>query len=246
MEKQIIDKFIRKYNLGGSIESVKWTINSESKVLGVSAKSEDRNTIVYVELSPFEGIGESCEFGVYDTKKLKQLTGNFDTQFDVEVNKKDNEVRSLKFSDANTEVLFVASSLAVVSSTPAPKDLPPFEVEVVFDEHLSKWFNKAKSSLNSVSTFTLVNDKKGNMNLVLGYSTNNTDRITRVVPTTEGKNVLQQPLHFQANVLKEILSANEECDQAILKVSERGLANITFDKDGYKSNYFMVAVPDID
>jgi len=246
MEKQLLDKFIRKYNLGGNIESVKWSINGVDKTLKVAAKSEDRNTVVYVELANFDGIADTIEFGVYETKKMRQLMSVFDQTFDVAVNKKGDEVRSLDLSDKNMEVRFVASSLSVVSSVPSPKDTPEFEVEVVVDEEFSKNFNKAKSALPGADTFTLMNGKKGGLKLVLGYSSNNTDRITMDVQTLDGKDTLPNPLHFQAGVLKEILSANEDCDKAVFRVSERGLANVTFEKDNYKSSYFMVALPDVD
>lgn len=246
MQKQLVDKFIRKYNLGGNIESVKWSVNDQDKTLKVAAKSEDRNTVVYVELTNFDGITDTIDFGVYETKKLRQLMGVFDQSFDVTVNKKGDEVRSLDLSDANMEVRFVASSLSVVSSIPSPKDTPPFDVDIVVNETFTKNFYKAKSALPGADTFTLMNGKKGGLKLILGYSSNNTDRITMDVETLDGKDTLPNPLHFQSGVLKEILSANEECEQAVLRVSERGLANVVFEKDNYKSSYFMVALPDVD
>ena len=92
MQKQLVDKFIRKYNLGGNIESVKWSVNDQDKTLKVAAKSEDRNTVVYVELTNFDGITDTIDFGVYETKKLRQLMGVFDQSFDVTVNKKGDEI----------------------------------------------------------------------------------------------------------------------------------------------------------
>lgn len=246
MERSLLDKFIKKYNLNGNIESVRWSVDGGEKTLKVSAKSEDQNTVVYVTMEGFDAIDEEVDFGVYETKKLRQLLNVFDTEFSVAVNKKDDEVRSLDFSDANVEVRFVASSVSVVSTAPQPKGTPEFQVEILVDENFTEKFNRAKSALPGADTFTLMNNKSGDLQLILGYSNNNTDRITMSVTTAEGKGTLKSPLHFQSNILKEILSANEDCDHAVLKVSERGLANVSFVTDKYKSSYFMVAIPDVD
>jgi len=245
MERALLDKFIKKYNLSGNIEAVRWSVNGKDKKLEVAAKAEDKNTVVYVEMDGFDAIPDDVDFGVYETKKLRQMLNVFEKEFTIAVNKKDDEVRSLDFSDSNLEVRFVASSLSVVSTAPKPKGDPDFQVEIVIDESFVDKFNRAKSALPGADTFTLMNDKNG-LQLVLGYSSNNTDRITMTVKTEEGKDTLRSPLHFQSNVLKEILSANEDCDNAVLKVSERGLANISFNGDKYKSNYYMVAIPDVD
>lgn len=245
MDKLVLEKFIEKYNVGG-LEAVKWTVNSTNKTLSVAAKTEDRNTIVYVELSGFDGIAEDAEFGVFETSKLKNRLGVFNEQCNVVVNRNNDRVTSLDLSDDQMEVRFVASDLSVVSSAPAAKGLPEFEVEVLIDEKFIGNYKKAKSSLSEAEKFTLMNDKKGNLKLVLGYSSNNTDRITMDVQALDGKKTLSQPLSFQAGVLKDILLANDECDRAVLRVSSKGLSNVSFDKDGFKSNYFMVAIPDSD
>ena len=49
-----------------------------------------------------------------------------------------------------------------------------------------------------------------------------------------------------ATNFKEILSANKECESAILEVSPDGIAKITFKIDNYKSTYYLVAVQDVD
>jgi hypothetical protein len=170
----------------------------------------------------------------------------FDSEFEVAVNKKNDEVRSLNFSDARMEVQFVASSLEVVSNAPQPKGVPTFDVEILVNEKFVDRFNRAKAALPTADSFTLQNSKDGELQLILGYSNNNTDRITMPVETADGKGTLKKPLHFQSNVLKEILSANDETELATLQVSERGLAHINFNGDKYKSSYYMVAIPDID
>ena len=53
-------------------------------------------------------------------------------------------------------------------------------------------------------------------------------------------------ISFNAGNFKEILSANKECESALLEVSPDGIAKITFKIDNYKSTYYLVAVQDVD
>ena len=53
-------------------------------------------------------------------------------------------------------------------------------------------------------------------------------------------------ISFNANLFKEVLSANKECESATLYVSSEGLAKITFKVDDFSSTYFFVAAGDID
>ena len=246
MERLLLDKFIRRYNLNGNIESVKWCVDATDKTLKVAAKSEDTNTVVYVQMSNFDAIDSDVEFGVYDTKKLKQLLGIFDNEFTVDINKKDGNVRSLDFSNQDIQVRYVTANLSVVSSAPSPKGTPDFQVEVIIDDNFVERFFKAKTGFSETDTFTLENDDDGNLRLIIGFSNNNTHRFTMTVNAPDDKKTLKSPLHFQSNILKEILTVNDNLQNAVLKVSERGLANIVFEDDKFKSSYFMVAIPDVD
>ena len=51
---------------------------------------------------------------------------------------------------------------------------------------------------------------------------------------------------FNANIFKEVLSANKECESATFEVSSEGLSRITFKVDDYTSTYYLVAVQDVD
>ena len=51
---------------------------------------------------------------------------------------------------------------------------------------------------------------------------------------------------FNANLFKDVLVANKECESATLEVSEGGLARINFKVDDYDVTYYLVAVQDVD
>ena len=55
----------------------------------------------------------------------------------------------------------------------------------------------------------------------------------------------RRSISFNANMFANILTANKECEKAILKVSSDGLATISFNIDDYKSEYFLVATQQV-
>ena len=47
-------------------------------------------------------------------------------------------------------------------------------------------------------------------------------------------------LSFNANLFREVLSANKECESAKFEVSGDGLSRISFKIDDYESTYYLV------
>jgi len=100
--------------------------------------------------------------------------------------------------------------------------------------------------LSDVDTLTFIKDKKDKIKLVIGYSNVNSNRINIDIKPTEGKNSLGKTLHFSAKYLKEILTSNSDCENAVLKVSDAGLAHVEFNNDTFNSNYYLVEIKNID
>ena len=53
-------------------------------------------------------------------------------------------------------------------------------------------------------------------------------------------------MSFNANLFKDVLTANKECESATLYVAQDGLSKINFKVDDYDATYFLVAVQDVD
>ena len=104
-------------------------------------------------------------------------------------------------------------------------------------------FISGKQALPETDTFTVVTNNNST-NVVIGYASVNTNRVTIPVSTTEYKEM--DLISFNASNFKEVLSANKECESALLEVSPDGIAKITFKIDNYKSTYYLVAVQDVD
>ncbi len=92
-------------------------------------------------------------------------------------------------------------------------------------------------------TFTVITDNDS-VKIVIGYATINTNRVTLPVTTSKSNDI--DNVSFNANIFKEVLTANKECESATLEVSSEGLAKIVFKVDDFSVTYWLVAVTDVD
>ena len=139
---------------------------------------------------------------------------------------------------------YVLSDLSVIPDPPELKRLPNFGTQIKLDTKFIDTFVKGKSALSDIDTFTILNGKSDGVEVVIGYSSTNTNRVNIPVETTSSN--LEKPISFNANLFKEVLVANKECTSAVLEVSNEGLARVNFKVDDYDSTYYVVAMQDID
>ena len=243
MDKKKIESFIKKYSLNGLIEASRWNI--QDKTLSANIITTDKKFLTKVTFNNIEM--ENAIIGVSDAAKLKKLIGvvGDDVSITYDRDEKDTDIiRSLIFSDSNSEISYQASLLDTIEKEPSLKSIPPYEVEIPLNEEFITLFQKAKSALPDSQLYTIsMNKKKQKLELILGYSSrNNTDRISLNVPTVAGKDKVTAPISFSAKNLTEVLSANTEVKDAVLKISEAGLSSITFTTPDFQSEYYMIKI----
>lgn len=246
MEKKQIETFIKKYTLGGNIEQVRWI--NENGTLRAKDMTSDKKLLMHVELENFTGFPPAL-VGIGDTAKLKSMLNTLSDNitFSLETSPNDpNRVIFLNIEDDKRQVQYVAANPANWDSPePKIKTIPPFDVEIKLTSDFIAWFLKAKAALSTEELFTLVmSKKKQRLEMVIGYKGKTTsDQLVMPVETTPGKDTLKSPISFSAKLLKEIIAANDEYTDSILKVSEAGLAALEFpSKDGFTSKYYMMKI----
>ena len=230
MKKASLEQFINRYNLGGEVESVK--ITSSDSEMKVSFISDDKTLLG--EVTSKEGEFPNGEFGVYTTSQLKALLGVLESSMDV-----DSTESYIKFSDKGTSVNYMLADLSVIPVVPDLKAVPPMNVQITLDDDFTSKFIKSKGALSESDTFTF-ECKGGNGEIILGYSSINTNRISMKVECKCDGDV--SPISFSAKYLKEILNANRGSKAASLQISSQGLANIQFEKDNLTSKYYLVEI----
>ena len=239
MQKSKLDKFIQKYNLGGNVNSVKW--KSDGATLSTSFVTPDKSLLGNVKVDKFSF--DSSELGIYQTDQLKSLIGVLGDDISLNLTKFGDKAVTLKVKNGPVSVDYVLSDLSVIADPPALKRLPEFGTKIKLDTKFINTFVKGKAALSDIDTFTILNGKSG-VEVVIGYSSTNTNRVNIPVETTSSD--LNNPITFNANLFKEVLIANKECTSATLEVSTEGLARVNFKVDDYDSTYYVVAMQDVD
>jgi hypothetical protein len=242
MNKKTIETFITKYNLGGLIEKVRWTV--KDKTLRVTAITSDKKFLVSVTQKKFEELTDTA-FGVMDSNKFKTLLGAIaeNASINLQLDPNDQRVLAVDVDDGKSECSLPCAHLDVLDKEPTVKQLPSYDVEIKLTDEFIERFRVAKAALSEIDLFTLVmNKKKQILQMVLGYNRNLTNRIALQIDTLPGKDTVKAPISFSAKNLKEVLAANTESKDAILKVSEAGLAFVEFDTPEFQSQYYMIKI----
>ena len=239
MQKSKLDRFIQKYNLGGNVNSVKWKSNGDT--LSTSFVTPDKSLLGNVKVDKFSF--DSAELGIYQTDQLKSLIGVLGDDISLDLTSAGDRAVSLNVKNGAISIDYVLSDLSVIPDPPALKRLPEFGTQIKLDTKFINTFVKGKAALSDIDSFTILNGKSG-IEVVIGYSSTNTNRVNIPVETTSSN--LEKPISFNANLFKEVLVANRECTSAVLEVSNEGLARVNFKVDDYDSTYFIVAMQDVD
>ena len=234
MEKKQLTGFIDKYHLAGNANSVR--LDVKDKTLSCNFITDDQNVVGSVSMDNFDI--DDVTLGVYATSQLTKLLTALDDNVDFKVNKADSSAFSIKISDKTTKVTFMLADLSVIRQVPAMKQLPDFNVKIKLTKDFADKFVKSKNALPETENFAIESDALGT-NMILNYSTLNTNRITW--PTKpEGEASDLKATCFSANLFKEILVANKDAETGYIEVSSAGLARVTFTSKDYSSTYYLV------
>ena len=241
MIKQKLTRFINKYYLNGTVNSVVLKTNADRKQLSTRFISGDKTLLGEMSMDNWDF--ETSEIGIYSTDQLIKLLGVVDEDIRVHLTKAGDKAISLKINDSVSAVNYMLSDVSIINEPPQMKQIPNFELEINVTPSLIDKFISGKSALADEDKFTVITDGE-NTKLVIGYASVNTNRVT--IPVTTNTKRLIDKISFNANLFKEVLSANKECESATLYVSSEGLAKITFKVDDFSSTYIFVAAGDID
>ena len=238
MNKNNLARFINKYNLNGNVNSV--VLNSKDNTLSTRFITGDKSLLGELSLSKWKF--EDADLGIYDTLQFSKLLDVLSDDIAMKLNSSGDKAISLVVSDTDAKVNYMLSDLSVINQPPALKQLPEFQVKIKVNTKFITKFISGKGALPDTDTFTVITDDD-NVKVVIGYSAINTNRVTIPVETETFEDI--NKVSFNANLFKEVLSANKECESATLEVSQEGLSRINFKVDEYDVTYYLVAVQDI-
>ena len=234
MNKITLNTFIQKYNLGGNVNSVKWT--SDGTKLSTRFISGDKSLLGVLELD--KQSLPTFDVGVYDTAQLQKMLSIMMDSIDLTLTEVKGNPVAFHIKDSNKSFDYVLAALGVIPDVPDLKKLPEFDTLVTLDAQFMDSFIKGKSALSDVDHFT-IKPVDGGVEFVIGYSDMNSNRISIKVDSSAVS--LDKEVNFNANLFSQLLSCNKECSKAELQISSTGLAYIEFKVDDFVAKYWLVA-----
>jgi len=243
MDKQKLVRFINKYYLNGTVNSVVLNSSSSSQELSTRFISGDKTLLGDLTMDKWNF--EDSDIGVYNTEQLLKLLMVMDNDVNATLTKSGEKAISLKLTDRSSAINYMLSDTSVINEPPQMKTIPEFELSIDVTPHFITKFISGKSALSEADTFTVITDETtSKTKLVIGYSAVNTHRVTIPVTSSTFENI--ENISFNANLFKEVLIANKDCESATLEISSQGLAKINFKIDDFDSTYWLVAASEVD
>jgi hypothetical protein len=239
MDKYKLTRFIDKYHLGGNVKAV--VINSKGDTLNTRFITGDKTLLGELEMNSWQF--KDAELGVYDTEQLSRLLSVLDDDINLNLIQSGDKAIALEISDKYSKANFMLSDKSVINQPPSLREIPDFQLKIKVDTNFITRFINSKAALPDTDTFTVITNNDA-VNLVIGYSSINTNRVTIPVRFDVYNDI--EKVSFNADLFKDVLVANKECESAILEISEQGLAKINFKVDQYDVTYYLVAVQSVD
>ena len=243
MKKETLETFIRRYTLGNLIPKVKWKYSAKDKTLHTRALADNRCFIADVVMTDFTELGDNdVVICIGDTEKVKAMMSPFDEDINIAINKNGDRVLGFTLSDADCESYCTAADPTAID--PVPKNLqeiPEYHVVIPLTEDFLTKFMKARSALDDVDTFSVGMNKKGIFEMVVGYTTANSNRIRIAPQCAPDKNKIDAALSFPIKNLAAIFKANSDITDGVLSINSGGIIRVYFKNEKYTCSYYQFA-----
>lgn len=245
MDKSKLIDFISRYHLGNLIEAVVWETDNDT--LSTNFISSEQAIFGLVTMNNFKSFESNLEFGVLTTSQLIKMLGTVgdDISLDMLKIEKDGQQKivAIKIDDSITHVNYMLSDLAVITR-PKNRNLqqqPDYNFTMDLTKDFADRFIKAKGALAETKAVTIIKNRNGVYQVVLGYSEIDTNRIYIDVDVDE-KRELTNPVSFSADYMKEVLSANKGATSAFFEVTDEGMAHIHASTEEFTCDYYLAEV----
>jgi hypothetical protein len=243
MKKEVLETFIKRYNLGNLIPKVKWKYTANDKLLHARAAADNKAFMADVIMNDFVEFGtDDLVLCIGDTEKVKGMMSPFGEDITLTINRSGDRILGFSMADADCESYCTAADPSAID--PVAKnlqDIPEYHVEVPLTEEFLEKFLKARNALKDVETFSVGMNKKGVFEVVIGYTTANSNRI-RIAPVTDSvKNKLDAALSFPVKNVAEVFKANSDIEGGVMSINNMGIIRVYFKNDKYTCTYYQFA-----
>ena len=239
MNKQTLTSTVDKYYLNGTVEAVKWVV--KDKAVTIDFITPMKNLVGKV-ISPNFDL-EDSEVGIYNTSQFYKLVKIMDNTVVLSLNKSDKGTPlELTLADNQYDLNYYLSDLNLIETIPTINKPDSYDAEAKIDDDFISKFINAKKALGDVKQFTVKDELNSegikDLIIVIGDGNGYANKI-KFKTTCESMFGLNE-LPFPADVMMELLKANEEADSGVIQISQEGLMKISFKEENTESTYYLV------
>jgi hypothetical protein len=238
MNKQTLTSTVDKYYLNGTVEAVKWVV--KDKAVTIDFITPFKNLVGKV-ISPNFDL-EDSEVGIYNTSQLYKLVKIMNDTVVLKLNKSERGTPlELTLADNQYDLNYYLSDLNLIETVPSINEPADYDAELDIDSDFISKFTNAKKALGDVKQFTTkseVNDGTMELLITIGEGNGYANKI-KFKTKCEALFGLDE-IPFPADVMMEVLKANEDATEGKLQISQEGLMKISFKEDGIESTYYLV------
>ena len=239
MNKQTLISAIDKYYLNGIVESVKWVIKDKNMTIDFITPFKN---LVGKVISPNIDL-EDSEIGIYNTSQFYKLVKIMDNYIVLKLNKSERGTPlELTIADNQYDLNYYLSDLNLIETVPAINEPESYDADLNIDANFISAFANAKKALGDIKQFTVKTeyDKENGTGLLITIGEGNgyANKIKFKTPCESLFGLSEMP--FPADVMNEVLKANEEATEGKIQISNEGLMKLTFKEDSIESTYYLV------
>ena len=238
MNKQTLTSAVDKYYLNGTVEAVKWVV--KDKVATIDFITPMKNLVGKV-ISPNFDL-EDSEVGIYNTSQFYKLVKIMNDTVVLKLLKSERGTPlELTLADNQFDLNYYLSDLNLIETVPAINEPADYDAELDIDNDFINKFTSAKKALGDVKQFTVkceVNDGTMDLLITIGEGNGYANKI-KFKTKCEALFGLDE-IPFPADIMMEVLKANEDATEGKLQISQEGLMKISFKEDGIESTYYLV------
>ena len=236
MKVKVLENILKKYYLGGIVDSVKWAPKKDATKISFISPASNLVGIIETNKLIFD---TKDEIGIFSTKKLLKMLSIFKDEIELTYNGE-----KLNLKDSKFDVNFSLCQIDLITRFPKSIGLPEsFNQVITFEKEFTNDFVTASKAIDS-DVFKISMDKNGNIIFIMGDVRNKySDKISlKVEPDplfTTGTRF--DDMIFQLNEVEEILSANKDSSISQISISGEGMIKFYFKNEDYEVNYYLVA-----
>ena len=240
INKGELQSTISKYNLGGMIDAVKWTV--QNKYLTIKFTSPNRDMIGEITHTSFDI--EDCEIAIYNTSQLDKLLAITSGDVNLQLERIGKIFGRLVIEDTNYKLNYSLSDLMLIPKPGTPMDPDSYVVESILESDVISAVIRAKNALQSDNVnFTITTNFDGEqvLTLIFGDNSTHTHKVEYIVPNTViTGNQYNFNIPFNSEMIRVIFANNKDANKAYMSLNINGLLRLVFEGDKWKSTYYII------